>query len=301
VRVPAGSTALLPPAPASPKIAPNSRGYGMIERLKALLARGPADPRPEAEPPRPRAVEVGWLLDTDKARFIWPEPRRVKRADPAPTHAKSVNYCPSVLDHEARMFEVTCPIDVRLGFRRDDKGMPVLVNADGDRSSIRSKHLNAMLALVNQREWRHPDRPVVQIITPYVFVSDEPVFMTQMPPISHYQPDPWPGTMIGGRLPIHIWPRQMMWAFEWYDTSRELVLRRGEPWFYVRFETHDPGRPVRLFEAERTPELDEHMKGMSAVANYVDRTYSLLKVASARRPASLLKRKSSAQVDDAAG
>lgn len=273
----------------------------MLERLKAALTRRPAEPSLKPEPSRPRAVEVGWLLDTDKARFIWPEPRRVKRNDPAPTHAKSVNYCPSVLDHEARMFEVTCPIDVRLRFRRDEKGVPVLVNADGDRSAIRSKHLNAMLALVSQREWRHPDRPVIQIITPYVFVSDEPVFMTQMPPFFHYQPDPWPGTMIGGRLPIHIWPRQMMWAFEWYDTSKELVLRRDEPWFYLRFETHDPARPVRMFEAERTPELDEHLKGMAAVANYVDRTYSLLKVAGARRPASLLKRKASAPVDEPAG
>ena len=61
--------------------------------------------------------------------------------------------------------------------------------------------------------------------------------------------------LIGGRLPIHIWPRQMMWAFEWFEPSKPLTLRRGEPWFYVRFETFDPTRPVRLFEAEMTPEL----------------------------------------------
>ena len=189
------------------------------------------------------------------------------------------------------MFELPCPIDVRLRFKRDEKGTPMLINADGDRSSIRSKHLNAMLAMVSEREWRHPERPVIQIITPYVFVADEPVWMTQMPPISHYRADHWPGILIGGRLPIHIWPRQMMWAFEWYDTSKALVLTRDEPWFNVRFETHDPARPVRLFEAERTPELDEHLKGLGAVANYVDRTYSLFKVAQARRPDKLLQRK----------
>jgi len=44
------------------------------------------------------------------------------RNEPAPAHAKAVNYCPAVLDHEARMFEVPCPVDVRLGFRFDDKG-----------------------------------------------------------------------------------------------------------------------------------------------------------------------------------
>ena len=262
----------------------------MLDRLKQVFRR-----EPWMAPSTRRAVEIGWLLDTDKARFIWGAPQRVKRGDPPPTHAKSVNYCPAVLEYEARMFEVPCPIDVRLRFHRDEKGVPGLINVDGDKSSIRSKHLNQMLAIVSQREWRHPDRPVVQLITPYVFVSDEPVFMTQMPPISHYRPDPWPGTLIGGRLPIHIWPRQMMWAFEWWDTSKDLVLRRGEPWFYVRFETHDPTRPIRLFEAETTPELAEHMKGLGAVANYVDRTFSLFKVAEARRPERLLVRKTGAR------
>lgn len=258
-----------------------------LDMIKRRLWKAPSWAKPSGQ----RSVDIGWLLDTDKARFIWQEPRRVKRDDPAPNHAKSVNYCPSVLDHEARMFEVPCPIDLTLDFRRDDKGVPSLVNLDGDRSTIRNKHLNAMIAIVGQREWRHPERPVIQVVTPYVFVADEPVYMTQMPPITHYQKDPWPGTLIGGRLPIHVWPRQMMWAFEWYDTSRPIVFRRGDPWFNVRFETHDPSRPVRLFEAERTVDLDDHLKGLSAVSNYVNRTHALFKVAEQRRPANLLKRK----------
>jgi hypothetical protein len=83
----------------------------------------------------------------------------------------------------------------------------------------------------------------------------------------------------------------MMWAFEWWDTSKELMLRRGDPGFYVRFESHDPMRPVRLVEAEMTRELNEHIKGLSAVSNYVDRTFSLFKTAEARRPEKLLQRK----------
>jgi hypothetical protein len=80
----------------------------------------------------------------------------------------------------------------------------------------------------------------------------------------------------------------MMWAFEWYDTSRELSLRRGEPWFYVRFETHDPSRPVRLLEADNTPELKQYLAGLSTVTNYVNRTFSLFETAKARRPKTLL-------------
>lgn len=238
-----------------------------------------------------RVVDIGWLVDTTKAQFIWGEPRKTARDDRPPTHAKSANYCPSVIDHEARLFDIPCPIDLKLGFRRDEQGQPKLVNLDGARSTVRNKTLGTMLVLVNENEWRHPDRPVLQFVTPYVFVADEPVWMTQMPPIAHYQRDPWPGILIGGRLPIHVWPRPMMWAFEWHEPAKPIVFRRGEPWFAVRFETHDPARPVRLFEAERTPELVEHMQGLSAVSNYVNRTQALYKVAAERRPERLLQRK----------
>ncbi len=262
-----------------------ARPSGTSSNLKRFLR-----PEPSADA-KPRAVEVGWLLDTDKAGFIWEAPRRLSRTEPPPAHAKAVSYCPAVLDHEAKMFEVPCPIDCKLGFKLDDKGQPVLVNLEGDQSTIRGKHLNQMLAVVNRREWRHPDRPVIQFITPYVFLADEPVWMQQLPPITHYRPDPWPGVLIGGRLPIHVWPRQMMWAMEWFEPKKPLELKRGEPWFNVRFETHDPSRPVRLFEAEMTPELREYSRGMGAVANYVNRTYSLFKTAETRRPTTLLKKK----------
>jgi hypothetical protein len=103
--------------------------------------------------------------------------------------------------------------------------------------------------------------------------------------------DPWPGLMIGGRFPIDVWPRHLMWAFEWHDLDRELVLTRGAPWFYAMFETADPSRHVRLVEAERTAELKAYMAGLKGVTNYVNRTFSLFATARARRPRKLLVRK----------
>lgn len=261
----------------------------LIERIKAAFAREAVPAW--AEPGKGRVVDVGWLLDGDKARFIWADPKRVQRGDPPPRHAKSASYCPSVLEHEAKLFEIPCPIDANLGFRRTSEGKPALVNLDGDKSAVRAKHLNSLLAMVSEQEWRHPEKPIIQIITPYIFLSDEPVYMTQLPPIAHYRKDPWPGILLCGRLPIHIWLRPLMWAFEWHDLSKPLTLKRGEPWFYARFETHDPTRPVRVFEAERTPAVDEQIKGASAVSNYISNTYSLFKIAQERRPDKLLVRK----------
>jgi hypothetical protein len=246
-------------------------------------AAGPED----RQRPIPRLVEVGWFLDNSSAQFIWDAPRRVTRARPERRHAKSLSQCPAVTDMDARLFEVRCPIDLAIGFKlEDDK--PVLRNLAGDQSTIRSKHLNQMLALVDRKEWADPQRPVLQIPTPYVFVADEPVFVNQLPPFYHYRREPWPGVLVGGRFPIDVWPRQLMWAIEWHDLNRPLVLRRGEPWFYVRFEHFDPARAIRMVEAEVTGELREYMRGLSGVANYVNQTFKLFDIARERRPARLL-------------
>ncbi len=70
------------------------------------------------------------------------------------------------------------------------------------------------------------------------------------------------------------------------------MLRRGEPWFHIRFETPDPSRKIRLTEAEMNDELRTFMNGIEGVTNCVQRTFSLFKTARRRRPKKLLvKRK----------
>lgn len=239
-----------------------------------------------------KPLEVGWLLNTEKARFVWDAPRRVRTEETQARMPKSAANCPAVLDHDARLFEVPCPWDLRLGFQQGADGGMVLGDLDGERSSVRPNVLGEHVALADRSEWRHPDRPMIQINTPYVFVADEPAQMVQMPPYNHFNPEPWPGLMVNGRLPVHIWPRQMMWAFEWWDVKKPVIFKRGMPWFYVRFDAVDPSRPVRMVEAELTPALDEYFKGLSSVTGHINRTYSLFKTAQERRPQTLLTRKS---------
>jgi hypothetical protein len=145
-----------------------------------------------------------------------------------------------------------------------------------------------VLVLVNEAEWRFPDRPTVQLMLPYCFISDETVYLTQLGTFAHYRPDPLPGTIFGGRFPVNLWPRPLMWAFEWHDTSKDLVLRRGEPLFYCQFEANGPDRPVQMVEAERTEALETYMDKISGAVNYVNQTFSLFKAAEAVRPTKLL-------------
>ncbi len=133
-------------------------------------------------------------------------------------------------------------------------------------------------------EWRHPERPVLQFTAPYVFVADQPCYVVQTAPYLHWFPRQRPGVAMGGRYPIHIWPRPLAWAFEWYDLSQPLKLTRGEPWFYVAFETENPSARVRLVEQEMTPELTTYLDSIIDVSNYVNKTYGLFGEAQRRRP-----------------
>jgi hypothetical protein len=249
--------------------------------------------RPD-EGPRSGPITVGWFRDTDKAGVLFEPPERLSFRQTNKAHAKSASRCPAVIQMESRYFVVKCPYDIHIGFQRDDKGQPTLVNRAGIASPIRASKLGEKLKLVGEAEWRYPDRPTLQLALPYVFIADEPVYVTQLGTFAHYRPDPLPGTIFGGRFPINLWPRPLMWAFEWHEPAKDIVLRRGEPLFYCQFEGDQPDRPVTLVEAERTPELAAYLEHISGAVNYVNQTFSLFKQAEAARPKVLLKPKARA-------
>jgi hypothetical protein len=233
-------------------------------------------------------VTVGWFLTQDKGAVLFDAPERLGAREAGRGHAKSAARCPAVIQMESRYFVVSCPYDLRIGFARDAKGKAALVNRAGAASPVRAGKLGEILSLVAEAEWRHPERPTVQMVLPYCFIADEPVYLTQLGCFAHYRADPLPGTIFGGRFPVHVWPRPLMWAFEWHDTGRDIVLKRGEPLFYVQFEAAGPERAVQLVEAERTAELAAYVEKLSGVVNYVNQTFGLFKAAEAMRPAKLL-------------
>ncbi|SEC55716.1 hypothetical protein [Rhodobacter sp. 24-YEA-8] len=243
--------------------------------------------RPE-DGPGSGPIQVGWFLTKDKNAVLYDPPERVMFRQQNRSHAKSAARCPGVIQLESRYFMVKCPFDLQIGFGRDKDGRAVLINRLGSASPVRGNKLNEMLTLVNEAEWRYPDRPTIQLSLPYCFIADELVYLTQLSPFMHYRADPLPGTIFGGRFPISVWPRPLMWAFEWHEPQKDLVLRRGEPLFYVQFEGMDPSRAVQVIAAERTAELDTYIDQIGGAVNYVNQTFGLFKAAEALRPKKLL-------------
>ena len=234
-------------------------------------------------------VTVGWFLTDRKGAVIYDPPERVRSVDLNRRHAKSASRCPAVINLESRYFVIRCPFDLNIGFARDDKGKAALRNLSGEASAVRGSKLGEKLHLTNEVEWRRPDVPTIQLSLPYVFIADEPVYLSQVSPFMHYAKEPLPGTIFGGRFPINVWPRPLMWAFEWWDTTKPLRISRGEPLFYAGFETLPQDRPVSMVETEVTPELTTYLDHISGAVNYVNQTFSLFEAAEAVRPQTLLK------------
>lgn len=136
---------------------------------------------------------------------------------------------------------------------------------------------------VNENEWRTSQVPILQLKLPYSFIADEVVYSL------NYRKNPLPDPIFGGRFLMHIWPRPLMWAFEWHDTSKDLILKRGEPLFYCQFDSYDPSRTIKLLQAEKIPELMHYMDQISGVVNYVNQTFSLFNEVEKMRPKKLLK------------
>ena len=250
------------------------------------VRRREAELREEARARTP--VKVGWLFAKETSSVVYFPPERHRSAETSKTHAKSASRCPAILNMESRYFAVRCPFDLHLKFVRGEKNAPGVRNMLGDKSPVRRKKLGELVHMVSEAEWRYPDRPTLQVSLPYLFIADEPVQMSQVDAFMDYRKTPLPGTIFGGRFPIDIWPRPLMWAFEWCEPEKDLILKRGDPWFYVMFEAANPARPVQLIEAARTPELDRYLDEISAAVNYTNQTFSLFEEARRRRPATLL-------------
>ncbi len=232
---------------------------------------------------------VGWLLQAPRASFIWAAPQHLKRS--FSSYPKAANRCPAIGDHESRIFEITCPFDVRLRLTSSDTDEHVIYYPAEDAASVTASKLSELLRLMPRKAWRHQNRPLLQIGTPYRFVSDQIVFLSQTSPFLNYQSHRWPGLVVGGRVPIHIWPQRLSWAFEWHDLQTDLILRRGDPWFYVQFEGPSPNHRIRMVEADLTPAVAEYLAGMDGVTDYVNQTFSLFSVAKVRRPERILIQK----------
>lgn len=234
-------------------------------------------------------IKIGWHIEESNAKFVFFEPTPLFKQRSKPLSNRAVQACPAVNELERDYFVIKNPFDLRLRCIKKETSFDLHVVEEGTR--IDDDLLPNFVFLMPPDQWRDRNKPVIQIKVPYFFLCDQPCYMTMLAPYMSPNSMKWPGIMIGGRFPIHVWPRVLNFAFEWCDLEEDLILRRGHDLSYLYFETENLRTSVQLVEMQNTPELQEYRNGISSTPKFMSNTFSLFETAESRRPKKLLVEK----------
>ncbi len=211
------------------------------------------------------------ILDVEAGAIYFDLERR-SRFYASPSSPAGVQSCPAVKLLQGSSFVVRCPIDLRLHASMVDDDLQIhIVPPD---TSISANKLRNMLLISPRDQWRNRRAPVLQISTPYVFYSKSPCLLNQRHP-TEFPIERLSWRLIEGAYAIHKWVRPLSWAVEWADLSRDIILRRGEPWFAVDFCGGDVEAPMRVSKEGVTDWLREELLRSRDVSAYVRGTFSL--------------------------
>ena len=234
--------------------------------------------------------QIGWVLHDKSSNLIWYPPEPIALSDDLNCDFLKTHYGRNFKNILNQYYLLRCPFDLNFKIiKRNQKFSFQII--DATHSNIDSKSLKNYLHLSSANQWRKPNKPLLQIKTAYRFLTDTPIYISQLPAFAFYAPHAIPGIFVSGRFPIDVWPRSLMWAIEIHDIEQPIQFKRGDPWFMVKFESFEPSVQFELFEADVTESLNDYTKQVDGVTAYVNQTFSLFKTAILRRPKVLLKRK----------
>jgi len=233
-----------------------------------------------------RYVDIGYCLKDPAGGFAFQPPRTVFSTRDKPLGMRAIQNCPAVNLLERQLVEMPSPIGLHLKMVSEGGQPKLQVISQG--TFVQNEALGEMLSMLPPDRWRHPKKPVIQIRLPIFLVTDEPCLVAQIPPFLGTAMRRWPGNMVAERLPLTLWPDNLVWSFEWDRPGEELTVKQGEPLCYFLFAFNHPDKRPRLIEAALTPELDEYRQGMQGIEHLTTEIEDVWARARARRPERLL-------------
>lgn len=141
--------------------------------------------------------------------------------------------CPAFTDYYKNCFLVRAPFDIDIEVKKNNEGIKYFSLKNSTQEFCNSyivdrNKINSLFSMMSI-EWG------------YVFYSEKSVFIEQIPAILHmHEADFLKNIMlIQGTFDISKWYRPLHYAFEIIDDTKPIVIKRGDPLFYVRFRTDD--------------------------------------------------------------
>lgn len=228
-----------------------------------------------------------------------PEPYKRIPTNKKTSHKKFFTHCPANVQFNQNMYVIRAPLDVELEVAKmNDQGMWDCQPKDG-KWKLSPDALKKYVMFEGFPDARvDVDKPHLQIRTPYTFYADEPVTMQLLPVVNTYEFNP-PGICICGEFDIHAWHRPVQWGFEWWDTNKPLIIKRGQPLYYVKFVVHkDPTEKVRLVRLKANENTTKPILRANNVSHFMGRTFDLFNIAKKYRPKKFITKENLWTPDD---
>ena len=226
--------------------------------------------------------QIGWCYVNTEGTSAYPAPEKVHLGKDPSITKRGVLSCPAVRTAAQGYFAIKSPFSLHLKFRQRDNVVSFIPIYPY--TSINESKLNEMFRLEPFEIWRAPHIPLIQIPSPYFFISDDLIDIEQFPPIfSDSSSMNW--RPISGRFNIHGWHRPLNWAIEWDTKCGDLYIKLDEPLYYVRFYDKD-GKLIlnpELIKIPFTEELRARLNSTAGVTSLQRGTASLIRKASDER------------------
>ena len=185
------------------------------------------------------------------------------------------NICPAILKLLQNTFTINCPFDFHLRYTGSLKKPEIRPIIEG--CSILEEKLSNIISISPRNDWLNPNYPVFQITTPYIFFSSNECELVQRFPRLLIGKG-YPFRLIEGQFPIHSWRRPLSWAIEWVDVKKDIILKRGIPWFDLSFIGNKNKKTLNLKKQKLTKSLLDEIYANRDVTKYIRGTSKLMEL-----------------------
>lgn len=210
---------------------------------------------------------IGWCHTSPDSSVIFEPPSRFLPAKDTSRDGKSHFSCPAVRAISEGYFVIKSPFSLQLRFRK--VGEEIHVVPIFPFTSLSERLLRDLLVLEPVDTWRSLRFPILQLPSPYLFLADTPMYIEQVHPfLSESSCFNW--RLIPGKFDIYAWQRPLNWAVEWDIDGGDLVIRTGEPLYFVRFCREDNAvlKAPDLVHMKYTEDVAERVRMAAGVTGF---------------------------------
>lgn len=218
--------------------------------------------------------KIGWCFDRDEGVAVYKPPISLSKLITLQKNimGAGVSHCPGTNDFNSRTYTILSPYSFRISAQKIDEELqffPVYPDTEASEQVIKNE-----ISFQPRSLWKDSRYPILQLSLPYVFFSNETVYINQIEPNKFTSEKNW--SLIQGRFDISTWQRPINWAIEWTNTTKDIFIKKGDPLCQIIFETMDPKNSIDLIKVERNIELDRAIKRTSGIVNKIRNTKKII-------------------------